>query len=134
MKIQADRVWDRSRQAWVALTPEEHVRQWFLDFLIDEKKISPSRIATELPIKVAHRSLRADIVIFKDRSTEPLALIECKAPNVELGEQTLRQASAYNSMLGARYVILTNGKQTFAYDTTSKAFVSTADLVNLFGI
>lgn len=133
MKIRADKVWDRSRRAWVALTPEEHVRQWFLDFLIDEKKIAPTRIATEMPIKVARRTLRADIVIFKERSTEALALVECKASSVALNKEAISQVAAYNSVLKARYLILTNGLHTFIYDTTVKAFVSNTDLVDLFG-
>lgn len=126
-------MWDRSRGAWVVLTPEEHVRQWFVDLLVDEFVISPALIATEYSVGVGRRKLRVDVAVFEPRTMGVYALIECKAPGVSLNESTIRQAAVYNSALGARYIILTNGRDTFAYDVSSKEFVDDLSAIFLFG-
>ncbi|MEF9950291.1 MAG: type I restriction enzyme HsdR N-terminal domain-containing protein [Mucinivorans sp.] len=122
MNIQGDKVWDRSRSLWVKLTPEEHVRQWFVDQLIDHFNVAPTRLATEYSIVVADRRLRVDIAIFGIRSRQVLALVECKAPSVVLCEATLRQGAAYNSTIKARYIIFTNGATTLIYDSDKHKF------------
>ena len=55
---------------------------------------------------------RADVVVVGD-SAEPLVLAECKAPEIRIDERTLSQAVRYNSVLGARFVILTNGRKHY---------------------
>ncbi|MEG1463705.1 MAG: type I restriction enzyme HsdR N-terminal domain-containing protein [Mucinivorans sp.] len=122
MKISGDKVWDFTRGVWVKLTPEEHVRQWFVDQLIDTHHVEPVRIATEYCISVGGRRLRIDIAIFAPRAMDILAIVECKAPGVALTESTMRQAAAYNSVVGARYIILTNGAQYMIYNTTNHEF------------
>lgn len=126
-------MWDRSRGVWVALTPEEHVRQWFVDLLIDEFGISPALIATEYSVGVGRRKLRVDVAVFEPRTMAVHTVVECKAPGVSLNESTIRQAAVYNSALGARYIVLTNGSDTFAYDASSKEFVDDLSTLFLFG-
>lgn len=104
------------------LLPEEQVRQWFLSVLADNG-VESYRVATEYSIMVGGRRLRVDIAIFRMGTTQISAIVECKAPYVPLTVKTIEQAVAYNSVIGARYIILTNGKSTFIYDTSKKGFI-----------
>lgn len=94
---------------------EEKVRQWFIERL-KEHGVDGYRIAREYSVTIGGRRLRADIVIFAPRSTSITAIVECKAPSVELTANTIRQAAIYNSQIGARYLIVTNGTNTYIYD------------------
>lgn len=105
------------------LLPEEQVRQWFLAVLQDGG-VESFRIATEYSIKVGSRNLRVDIAIFAHGSTDIIAIVECKAPYVQITNKTIEQAVSYNTVVGARYIILTNGNQTNIYDTQIKNFIT----------
>lgn len=124
-------MWDPSRRAWVALTPEEHVRQWLIDLLIDHYMVDASRIATEFGVKIEGRMLRVDVVVFEPRTTSPLVVVECKAPKVVIDRTTFDQAAVYNSTLRARFIIATNGLALHIYDTERCCFVD--DLAAIFG-
>ncbi|MCX6351790.1 MAG: type I restriction enzyme HsdR N-terminal domain-containing protein [Bacteroidetes bacterium] len=101
-------IFDIIRKKNVVLTPEEWVRQHFINFLMVEKNISPNRISLELPAKYNRLSKRCDIVVW-DANLHPLLLVECKAPFVEITHKTLHQISTYNSVIDAPYLALTNG-------------------------
>jgi type I site-specific restriction endonuclease len=76
--------------------------------LTEQMGIEPVRIAQEYPVEVNRQGQRADIVVFGAEG-RPLMVIECKAPEVPVSEAVLAQAFRYNSVLGAPYVMLTNG-------------------------
>jgi len=103
-----------SRKKWVVLTPEEWVRQNFLFYLIHTIGFSPSIIAVEKKIKNLQTLKRFDIVVYKNDM--PYILVECKEMNVVLGQSALTQTLNYFSEIQSRYIIITNGNQTFAYE------------------
>lgn len=104
-------VWDVFRKKKLQLTPEEWVRQHFLHFLVNQKQVPIGLIASEYNIEVNKLKRRCDGVIF-NRSSGPIAIIECKAPEIKLSEQTFYQIAQYNFKLQVDWLILTNGLET----------------------
>lgn len=104
-------VWDVFRKKKLLLTPEEWVRQHFLHFLVNEKQFPIGLIASEYNIEVNKLQRRCDGVIF-NRNSKPIAIIECKAPEVNLSENTFYQIAQYNFKLQVDWLILTNGLNT----------------------
>lgn len=105
------------RKKWVTLTPEEWVRQNFLLYLIHILGFSPSIIAVEKKIKNLQTLKRFDIVLYKN--DQPYILIECKEMNVVLGQSALTQTLNYFSEIQSRYIVITNGNQTFAFEKSN---------------
>jgi hypothetical protein len=103
-------IFDPVRKKYVALTPEEWVRQHVIRFLITEKKVPESLIGVEAEIKLYKTRKRIDIAVH-DRNGEALILIECKAPSVALSQTVLDQAVRYNLTLKVGLLMLTNGLQ-----------------------
>lgn len=101
-------VWDPIRGIYLVLTPEEWVRQHLIAYLTTRCGVQPMRVVEEYAVPLNGQPQRADVVVVGDRG-EPVLLAECKAPNIPIGRHTLAQAVRYNSVLGARYVVLTNG-------------------------
>jgi len=106
------RVFDPIRKKHVALAPEEHLRQLFLLYLLEEKKYAPARIRSEIGIEVNGMKKRCDIVVF-DAQINPWLLVECKSPHVELTQSVFEQAAVYNLRLRAPYLAITNGLATY---------------------
>lgn len=104
----------RLRKTYVAHTPEEEVRQSFITYLLDEKKMPEGWLAIEValssfvhsPIKPPQR--RIDLLLFdgSGQGLRPLLLVECKA--VALNRSAERQLLSYNVFLKAPYVCLVN--------------------------
>ena len=113
-------IFDEIRKRWVRLTPEEWVRQNLIQYLIQIKKYPASLLSVEKEIKLNDLKKRCDIVVFKN--TEPWMIIECKADDVNLTEQTVQQILAYNITLKSRYLVITNGLNTYCLDTLKQAF------------
>ncbi|MEM6344600.1 MAG: type I restriction enzyme HsdR N-terminal domain-containing protein [Bacteroidota bacterium] len=103
-----DWVWDPIRKKWFVLQPEEYVRQQLIQYMIQHKGISASLIGVEKAVDYRGMSKRFDIVVF-DRQGMAFILIECKAPNIKLSEDTLHQIARYNVSIGAPHLLLTNG-------------------------
>ena len=93
-------------------TPEEWVRQNFIQYLVQEKKYPVSLIAVEMGIDVLATKKRCDIVLFNS-SGKPDIIVECKAPSVKISQDTFDQAARYNLTLNTTYLIVTNGMQHF---------------------
>lgn len=102
------RIFDRTRKKWVALTPEEWVRQNFIMFMIHEKQYPESLIAVEAALKVAKRSKRTDIVVY-DNLLNPRMIVECKAPSVKINSDVFDQIVRYNMTLQVNHLVVTNG-------------------------
>lgn len=117
---QSKYIFDELRKKYVVLLPEEWVRQNFIHYLINEKKFPKGRIAVEYSLKVNKNDKRSDIVIF-DKSLKPQLVVECKAEQVKLTQDTFEQAANYNLKLGAKYIIITNGISTMAFIKDSNA-------------
>lgn len=105
-------LFDPLRRRWVAATPEEWVRQHFLNHLVHDLGYPPGRIAVEHSLKLNRRDLRADVLIF-DAQGRPLVLVECKAPQVPITQRTFDQAGRYNSVFKVPYLMVTNGLRHF---------------------
>lgn len=108
-------VWDELRGIYLLLTPEEWVRRHLVAFLVGGCGADPGRIAQEHAVEVNGQSQRADVVV-ADTQGRPLLLAECKAPEIPIDGKVLAQAVRYNSVLGARYVVLTNGLRHYCYE------------------
>jgi len=108
------KIYDMVRRAYVALTPEEWVRQHFIMFLINEKKVPASHIMIEKSIKQHNLLKRFDALVVNNKM-EPAIILEFKAPDVKLSEDVFEQINIYNLAVDAYYLIISNGLQHFAY-------------------
>lgn len=101
-------IFDFLRKKYVALTPEEWVRQHFIHYLITEKEYPPSLIANETGIKLNSLSKRCDTVVY-NRKLEPIIIVEYKRPDVPITQDVFDQITRYNSVLRVPYIIVSNG-------------------------
>lgn len=100
-------VFDPVRKKFVALTPEERVRQHLIRFFEAALGYPTVSMAVEWGLNINGLSKRADVVVF--RQGVPVLLAECKAPGISLDESVLDQAEVYNRRLGVRWMVLSNG-------------------------
>lgn len=105
-------VFDPIRKKFVVLTPEEWVRQHTLQYLLSEKKYSPTLINVEKQLVLNKTKKRYDVVVFKPNGSIFL-LVECKAPSVEITQETFNQIARYNLVTQAEYLMVTNGLHHF---------------------
>ena len=105
-------IWDPLRKKEVALTPEEKVRQWCIGVLSRQCKVPLHMMMSETGFKLGGKQFRADLVVY-DRQARPVAVIECKRPEVELDKEVLDQAIRYNMVLNVKYILITNGGKTY---------------------
>ena len=101
-------IFDEIRKKFMLLTPEEWVRQHTVQFLLQDKKFPKSYINVEKLIKINDLSKRYDVVVFQPNG-EIFLLIECKAPEVPISQNTFDQIARYNLVLKAKYLMVTNG-------------------------
>ena len=118
---EAEKYYDPLRRKWVAATPEERVRQWFIGQLSDKALIPAWLMMSEVSMKYGQKSWRADIVVY-DGKGEPLAIVECKRPEVDLSEAVAEQALRYSAVQNVKYIFLTNGKETYVYRRNEAGF------------
>lgn len=102
------RIFDPVRRRFVALTPEEWVRQHVLHFLIGHLGYPRALIQAERGLKYHRLAKRMDVLCYDRRGT-PYLLVECKSPDTTLDRRVFDQASMYNSGIGAPYIAVTNG-------------------------
>jgi hypothetical protein len=107
-------IFDELRKQWVRLTPEEWVRQNFIQYLIQVKKYPSSYIALERRIKLGELNKRFDLLVFNS-AAKPWMMIECKATNIVLDKAVIWQILHYNIAVPVKYLIITNGEQCFGY-------------------
>jgi len=103
-----NRIFDFIRKRYVALTPEEWVRQHFVHFLVGYKHYPASLMANEVQLKLNGMSRRCDTVVY-DRSLAPRVIVEYKAPSVEITQKVFDQICRYNMVLQVSYLIVSNG-------------------------
>ncbi len=103
-------VWDIVRNKWVALTPEEFVRQHAIHFFIQDLNFSKGRVGVETEVVFHGMKRRADLVLYT-REAFPLLIAEFKAPTVKIDEAVLSQTLRYNSVLKAPWLFISNGHE-----------------------
>ncbi|MDL2221483.1 type I restriction enzyme HsdR N-terminal domain-containing protein [Parabacteroides sp. OttesenSCG-928-N08] len=121
------RIYDPLRLKYVALTPEEWVRQHFVHFLTEVKQYPPQLMANEVTIKLNNTSKRCDTVLY-DSYLSPKMIVEYKAPSVEITQGVFEQIVRYNMVLKVEYLIVTNGLSHYCcridYQTDGFQFLS----------
>jgi len=107
-----DYVFDRLRKQFTRLTPEEYVRQHFINYLIEHKNYSEALMANEVMIEVGNLKKRCDTVLY-DRFMTPILVVEYKSPSVKITQETFDQIVMYNTTLQVPWLIVSNGLQHF---------------------
>lgn len=113
-------VFDPLRKKYVALTPEEEVRQRILHHLVENLAVPAGLLAVEYSIQVNGMEKRCDAVVFGN-DMQPLMIVECKAQTVKITQKTLEQAIRYYSALQPRFLLLFNGKDCFCFKVQDNA-------------
>jgi hypothetical protein len=120
-------IFDEVRKRWTILTPEEWVRQNFLQYLIQIKKYPATLIAVEKEINLGDLKKRFDIVVY-DKTSVPWMIIECKEMTVDLDKKVLDQILRYNITLQVPYLVLTNGSHCVAFECTNNQLKELTEL------
>ncbi|NPA45356.1 MAG: type I restriction enzyme HsdR N-terminal domain-containing protein [Chlorobi bacterium] len=119
-------VFDIIRKKYILMTPEEHVRQQFIHFLIEEKKYPKGLLAIEKQLKIYKLTKRTDIVLYNKNGNVNL-IVECKAPKISISQETFDQIARYNMNFKAKFLIVTNGLNHYCckadYENNSYTFL-----------
>ena len=112
IKIKNDKghqtIFDVLRRKYVALTPEEWVRQHFVHFLVEHKGYPKGLLANEVELSVGEKNLRCDSILY-DPSLKPRMIVEYKAPSVVVTQKVFQQIATYNLLLHVDYLVVSNG-------------------------
>ena len=121
-------IFDFLRRKWVALTPEEWVRQHFTHYLVEHKGYPKGLLANEVELRIGEKRLRCDTILY-NRELRPRMIVEYKAPTIQLQQKTFDQISAYNLLLKVDYLVVSNGLQHYCckmdYDHQRYQFLET---------
>ena len=101
-------IFDFLRRKWVALTPEEWVRQHFTHFLVEHKNYPQALLANEVELRIGEKRLRCDTLLY-NKELRPRMIIEYKAPTIQIQQKTFDQISGYNLLLKVDYLVVSNG-------------------------
>jgi len=101
-------IFDFLRRKWVALTPEEWVRQHFTHFLVEHKNYPQALLANEVELRIGEKRLRCDTLLY-NKELRPRMIIEYKAPTIQIQQKTFDQISVYNLLLKVDYLVVSNG-------------------------
>lgn len=113
-----EHLFDPLRKKWMLLTPEEWVRQNFVQYLLQVKNYPGSLIALEKKITLGELTKRFDILVY-DNDHQPWMMIECKASGIKLDQKVLDQVLRYNISVPVKYLIVTNGRDHFGWVRSS---------------
>lgn len=120
------KILDTLRRRYVALTPEEWVRQHFTHYLIEHKGYPSALLANEVELQIGGKTLRADSILYA-RDFSPRMIIEYKAPTVAVTQSVFDQIFAYNALLHASHIVVSNGMKHYCckidYDSNSYTFL-----------
>ena len=107
------KILDVLRHKFVALTPEEWVRQHFVHFLIAHKGYSPTLMANEVAVTLNGMSRRCDTVVYRQEGLRPRMIIEYKRPDVEITQKVFSQICRHNMVLEVEYLVVSNGMKHY---------------------
>ena len=120
-------IYDTLRHKYVTLTPEEWVRQHFVNWLVSDKNYPSTLMANETSIKLNSMSRRCDTVVY-NQHLEPLMIIEYKESNIPISQKVFDQIVRYNTVLKVKYIVVSNGINHFCckmdYDRQSYDFLT----------
>ena len=103
------KILDVLRQKFVALTPEEWVRQHFVHFLMEQKGYPQTLMANEVAVTLNGMSRRCDTVVYRQEGMKPRMIVEYKRPDVDITQKVFQQISRYNMVLEVEYLVVSNG-------------------------
>jgi hypothetical protein len=109
-----EEIWDDVRRQWVSLSPEEWVRQNFLQYLIQVAHYPAPYIAVEKKLELGEVKKRFDILVY-NKAVKPWLMVECKATGVPLDKKVLQQVLQYNMAVPVPYLFITNGHYCHGY-------------------
>ena len=119
-------VFDFLRRRYVKLTPEEWVRQHFVHYLVNHKGYPQELLANEVSLALNSTSKRCDTVLY-DKEARPLAIVEYKAPNIQLTQKVFDQITRYNIVMRVPFLMVSNGLQHYCcrvdYETNAYTFL-----------
>lgn len=119
-------IFDRLRRKYVVLTPEEWVRQNFVEFLVNHKGFMAGLMNNEVSLVQNGIKRRCDTLV-SDKYGNPLMIVEYKAPNVEITQKVFDQIVRYNYVFKAKYLVVSNGMVHYCciinYDRGDYAFL-----------
>ena len=110
-----DFIFDPLRKKWLLLTPEEWVRQNFVQYLVQVKNYPADLIAQEKVLQLGELKKRFDILVY-DKQHRPWMMIECKAPEVKLNEGVLQQLLRYHISIPVGFLLITNGETSYGWE------------------
>ena len=120
-------VLDVLRRKYVALTPEEWVRQHFVHFLIEHKGYPKGLLANEVELRAGEKRLRCDTLLY-DKNLKPQMIVEYKAPDIAISQRVFDQLTSYNFLLHVDYLVVSNGVNHYCcrmdHDRRSYTFLS----------
>ena len=105
-------IFDSQRKKYVALNPEEWVRQHFIRFLIEEKGYPAARLAIEKQLEMNGMKKRCDAILYNEWAA-PLLIIELKAPHIPISQATFDQVAVYNAKLKVDFFMISNGLEHY---------------------
>ncbi len=116
-------IFDRLRQRFVALTPEEWVRQHFVNYLIEVKQYPLALMGNEISLELNGVKRRCDTLVAANDGT-PLAVVEYKAPSITITQATFDQIARYNMVLHAKCLMVSNGMSHYCclFDDTKGTY------------
>lgn len=120
-------IFDPLRKKWIVLTPEEWVRQNFVQYLLQREKYPAALIALEKEIQLGELKKRFDLLVY-DLDHRPWMLIECKAMDVKLDDAVLEQIIRYHAAVPVTYLIITNGKSCFGFSKKAGTLVPISEM------
>jgi len=131
VKLKRDRgavcIWDRLRRKYIIITPEEWVRQHFVNYLIAEKGYTPALMANEKQVMLNGQRKRCDTVIY-DNCLNPVMIAEYKSPDIKITQDVFDQIVRYNIVLKVGYLVVSNGLQHYCckmdYDAQTYQYLS----------
>lgn len=122
-------IFDVIRRQYVALTPEEWVRQHFVHFLMKYKNYPSALLANEVQIMLNGTKKRCDTVLYR-RDLTARMIIEYKAPDISITQAVFDQITRYNMVLKVDYLIVSNGLQHYCckMDYTDNKYIFLPDI------
>ncbi len=105
-------IFDFLRRRYVALTPEEWVRQHFTHWLVEHKGYPKGLLGNEIELRCGDKRLRCDSILYS-KEAQPRMIIEYKSPTVSLTQRVFNQISVYNLLLRVDYLVVSNGLQHY---------------------
>ncbi|WP_436517447.1 type I restriction enzyme HsdR N-terminal domain-containing protein [Ekhidna sp. To15] len=121
VKLKDNTIFCLIRKKWIVLTPEEWVRQHFINLLIVHLAYPKGMFKLEHSMAYFKNQKRSDIIVL-DKDGYVFLLVECKSPDVKLDQKVLNQVAAYNKVLDSKYIAITNGLNHFIWRKENNRF------------